>query len=206
MVPPKDKELKSELTEIKKNIAREDILASGSSRRLSGSGFSTISDDGEKEEVTFGELRELWNRQIETLETLAELPNTESKADQDEKEKDGPNVLRQVKYPSQICIHGKVKGTCVDCGGKRVCIHGRQKAQCRECKRNGVTGTGSQICEHDKRKSVCRICKGSQICEHGKRKTACDVCYMAKIDGRDRQSRLVSFPLRRPPSHLKPNV
>ena len=180
MVPPKDKELKSELTEIKKNIAREDILASGSSRRLSGAGFSTISDEGEKEEVSFGELRELWNRQIETLETLAELPNTESKADQDEKEKDGPNVLR--KYPSQICIHGKVKGTCVDCGGQRICIHGRQKAQCRDCKRNGVTGTGSQICEHDKRRSVCKKCKGSQICEHGKRKTACDMC---KSRGRD---------------------
>ena len=171
MVPPrKNEESKSELTKLKKNIAREEILASGSRRRLSGSGFSTISPV-----ASLGEFTELWNRQIETL---AELPNTESKADQDEKDKAGPNVLRQVKYPSQICIHGKVRGTCVDCGGQRICIHGRQKAQCRDCKRNGVPGAGSQICEHDKRRSVCKICKGSQICKHGKRKTACGVCKM----------------------------
>lgn len=166
MVPPrfKNKELKSELTEIKKKIAREDILASGSGRRLSGSGFSMISDDGEKEEVSFGEFGKLWNRQVETrLCPLVESPNTEIKS---------PEFINS----SQICIHGKVKGTCVDCGGQRICIHGRQKAQCRDCKRNGVPGAGSQICEHDKRRSVCKICKGSQICEHLKRKTACDVC------------------------------
>ena len=81
---------------------------------------------------------------------------------------------------SQVCIHGKVKGTCKDCGGTRICIHGRQKAQCRDCKKAGVPGAGSQICEHDKRKSVCKICRGSQICVHGNRKGMCTLCNAAR--------------------------
>ena len=82
---------------------------------------------------------------------------------------------------SQVCIHGRVKGTCKVCGGTRICIHGRQKAQCRDCKKAGIPGAGSQICEHDKRRSVCKICRGSQICEHDKRRSFCKICRGSQI-------------------------
>ena len=84
---------------------------------------------------------------------------------------------------SQVCIHGRVKGTCKQCGGKRICIHGRQKAQCRECKAAGVPGAGSQICEHDKRRSVCKICQGSEICSHVNRRISCKICKNAASEG-----------------------
>ena len=73
-----------------------------------------------------------------------------------------------------ICEHNKRRSVCVVCGGGELCIHKKQKAQCIACK-------GSQICEHKKIRSQCKDCKGPRICEHDKYKAYCKECGGSQI-------------------------
>ena len=68
-----------------------------------------------------------------------------------------------------ICIHGKYKYFCRECGGTQICEHNKIKSYCKECK-------GSQICEHKLQKYICKECKGKGICEHNKQKRQCKEC------------------------------
>ena len=71
----------------------------------------------------------------------------------------------------QLCSHDGIKYRCKECGGSQICIHGRIKYRCKEC-------GGSQICKHNKQKQQCKECGGSQICKHGKQKASCKKCRM----------------------------
>jgi len=51
-----------------------------------------------------------------------------------------------------MCIHGKNKRCCFDCGGDRMCEHRRYKETCKIC-------IVSQICPHRNRKNKCMECK-----------------------------------------------
>ena len=62
------------------------------------------------------------------------------------------------KFPDEEIIKLIPKDTIIN-NYNYICIHGKCKYFCREC-------GGSQICEHNKIKSYCKECKGSQICEH----------------------------------------
>ena len=84
-------------------------------------------------------------------------------------EESGQQIIIKRSNDRGICIHGKRKYNCINCGGKRVCEHGKWKYQCKIC-------GGKGICEHGKRKYLCKICGGKGICEHGKRKYECKVC------------------------------
>ena len=68
-----------------------------------------------------------------------------------------------------ICIHGKCKYFCRECGGTQICEHNKIKPYCKECK-------GSQICTHDIQKYLCKGCKGKGICKHNKQKRQCKEC------------------------------
>lgn len=68
-----------------------------------------------------------------------------------------------------VCIHGKQKSFCKECGGSQICIHNRQKSRCKEC-------GGIGICVHNKIKSYCKECDGSSICIHNRRKSTCKDC------------------------------
>ena len=56
-----------------------------------------------------------------------------------------------------MCLHGRRKSYCADCGGSSICPHRRILATCRECK-------GSQICTHDRLRSCCKPCGGWSLC------------------------------------------
>ena len=98
-------------------------------------------------------------------------------------------VIINDKY---ICVHGKCKYFCKECGGSRICEHDRIKYFCKKCKGSQICKHdrvkynckecgGSQICEHGKQKQQCKDCGGSQICEHGKQKSSCKECRKNKI-------------------------
>ena len=68
-----------------------------------------------------------------------------------------------------ICMHGKQKCQCTECGGSSICVHKKRRSECTEC-------GGSRICEHKKVRSRCTECGGSNICEHKKRRSRCTEC------------------------------
>jgi hypothetical protein len=88
---------------------------------------------------------------------------------------------------SLICIHGKRKNICVDCHGRSICIHEKIKGNCKECN-IGLMCIHDKIkynckkchigyrCEHNKEKRYCKECHGSSICIHGKIKYTCKEC------------------------------
>ena len=73
-----------------------------------------------------------------------------------------------------LCVHGRKRGVCKDCGGSEVCEHGKQRSKCKEC-------GGSQICEHGRQRSQCKECGGATFCAHGKRRNECKECGGASI-------------------------
>ena len=85
-----------------------------------------------------------------------------------------PNICFHENQKCGICIHGKDKSYCKECGGSQICIHGKNKKNCKEC-------GGLNICIHGKIKSYCKECGGSQICIHGKRKSNCKECGGSNI-------------------------
>ena len=74
-----------------------------------------------------------------------------------------------IKVGIGLCIHGRQRSVCRECGGKGICEHGRRRTTCREC-------GGASICEHDRRRSECKECNGSQFCQHGKKCSVCREC------------------------------
>jgi hypothetical protein len=56
---------------------------------------------------------------------------------------------KRVRY---VCIHGKRKETCKECGGSAICIHNHHRRFCRQCK-------GASLCWHGVQKSRCSLCK-----------------------------------------------
>ena len=67
---------------------------------------------------------------------------------------------------SQICVHGRRKTRCVDCGSSggagSVCQHGRNRDKCNQC----------QTCDHGNRRAKCGHCK----CPHGFFIVKCTLC------------------------------
>ena len=97
-----------------------------------------------------------------------------------------------------LCVHGRFKYQCKDCGGSRFCIHGRQKYQCKDCgsfcehgkrKRTCRLCGGAGICKHGRYKYRCKDCNGSGICEHGKRKQQCNTCGGSQLCKNCKQTR-----------------
>uniref|UniRef100_A0A0G4FYU6 CBM20 domain-containing protein n=1 Tax=Chromera velia CCMP2878 TaxID=1169474 RepID=A0A0G4FYU6_9ALVE len=68
-----------------------------------------------------------------------------------------------------ICEHGRIRSQCKDCGGASICEHGRIRFQCKEC-------GGEGVCEHGRRRVQCKDCGGKGICEHGRRRVQCKDC------------------------------
>ncbi len=70
---------------------------------------------------------------------------------------------------ASICEHKRIRSRCVECGGASICEHKRERCKCVEC-------GGASICEHKRQRSQCVDCGGSQICEHGRQKCRCVEC------------------------------
>jgi len=72
-----------------------------------------------------------------------------------------------------VCIHGKNKKICRQCGGSKICIHNKYKNDCNIC-------LGSRICKHLKHKKRCKLCKNENnpLCNHGKNIKYCPECYI----------------------------
>ena len=83
------------------------------------------------------------------------------------------------KYLPKLCIHGKRKYYCRECGGKYYCIHGKGKRICRQC-------GGNDRCIHDREKYTCKECGGSSFCNHGRIKSKCIECGGGSICEHDR--------------------
>uniref|UniRef100_A0A0G4G4Z1 CBM20 domain-containing protein n=1 Tax=Chromera velia CCMP2878 TaxID=1169474 RepID=A0A0G4G4Z1_9ALVE len=73
-----------------------------------------------------------------------------------------------------LCLHGRVRSRCKECGGARVCEHGRERYRCKFC-------GGSSICKHGRRRYKCKDCGGSSFCEHGRIRSVCKECGGASI-------------------------
>ena len=39
----------------------------------------------------------------------------------------------------QVCVHGRQKSHCRDCGGSQICAHGGRKNSCKECRGHART-------------------------------------------------------------------
>uniref|UniRef100_A0A0G4FN44 CBM20 domain-containing protein n=1 Tax=Chromera velia CCMP2878 TaxID=1169474 RepID=A0A0G4FN44_9ALVE len=81
---------------------------------------------------------------------------------------EGGEVKRN-RHGHILCLHGRVRYRCKDCGGKSICEHGRQRRHCKEC-------GGSSICVHGRRRYECKECGGSSICVHGRQRYHCKDC------------------------------
>ena len=68
-----------------------------------------------------------------------------------------------------MCIHGRRKARCSECGGNEICLHGKQRYKCKDC-------MGRGICIHDIQRYFCRSCGGKGICSHDRRKNECILC------------------------------
>ena len=109
------------------------------------------------------------------------------------KEEEIIDLIEKVTTTSDyICIHGKIKYFCKECGGSQICKHDRIKYACKKCKgslycmhnkqkQKCKECGGSQICIHNKQQQQCKECGGSQICEHMKQKASCKECRIKLI-------------------------
>lgn len=78
-------------------------------------------------------------------------------------------IENDIKVGTCLCIHGRRRSQCKECGGSCICEHGRRRSRCKECR-------GSQICIHDRIRSQCKECGGSSYCHHGRLRTTCREC------------------------------
>jgi len=117
----------------------------------------------------------------------APAPAAEKKADSP-KAADAPADAPKTKKKDvrAICVHGKRKALCAECGGNGLCDHGKDKRWCKAC-------GGSALCEHGKDKRWCKACPGGGSapvaikCTHGKRKVHCRECAPASFCQHDRR-------------------
>ena len=73
-----------------------------------------------------------------------------------------------------ICIHFKDKYSCKECaaagiGGPKRCIHDKIVGRCVEC-------GGANICEHKKVRQSCKFCLKVRACVHNKKRNMCLDC------------------------------
>lgn len=89
---------------------------------------------------------------------------------------------------SRICVHGKHKAVCKECGGSAICTHQKVKWSCLLCKgvpaKRILNPMGShKKCIHDRETRDCKECGGHRICTHNKQKYKCAACgYVKKKD------------------------
>ena len=85
-------------------------------------------------------------------------------------------IENNIKVGTGLCIHGKQRSICRECGGKSICEHGRIRSRCKQC-------GGGSVCQHGRIRSqckecggglfvntirsTCKECGGGSICEHG---------------------------------------
>lgn len=85
------------------------------------------------------------------------------------------------------CVHGRIKYTCVPCGGGKVCEDGIQRAVCKICaphnrcihdrtKYKCIECKGGSVCDHNILRTLCAECGGGSLCEHYKTKSQCTKC------------------------------
>uniref|UniRef100_A0A0G4HC16 CBM20 domain-containing protein n=1 Tax=Chromera velia CCMP2878 TaxID=1169474 RepID=A0A0G4HC16_9ALVE len=100
--------------------------------------------------------------------------------------REGEEVKRN-RHGQIVCLHGRVRSQCKECGGRSICEHGRIRSRCKECGGGGICEHGrirsrckecggSGICEHGRKRSQCKECGGKSICEHGRRRSQCKEC------------------------------
>uniref|UniRef100_A0A0G4I1K2 CBM20 domain-containing protein n=1 Tax=Chromera velia CCMP2878 TaxID=1169474 RepID=A0A0G4I1K2_9ALVE len=85
------------------------------------------------------------------------------------KKREYTGEVKRDRHGRILCLHGRVRTTCKECGGGSVCEHGRQRSRCKECGGNG-------LCEHGRQRSNCKDCGGKGICEHGRIRCRCKEC------------------------------
>ncbi len=56
---------------------------------------------------------------------------------------------QRIRY---VCIHGKRKETCKECGGSGICVHKHHRRFCKQCQ-------GTSLCWHGVQKSRCTLCR-----------------------------------------------
>jgi len=56
---------------------------------------------------------------------------------------------KRIRY---VCVHGKRKETCKECGGSAICVHNHHRRFCKQCQ-------GGSLCWHGVQKSRCTQCK-----------------------------------------------
>ena len=92
-----------------------------------------------------------------------------------------------IKVGTCLCIHGRRRYECKECGGGSICEHGRLRSQCKQCGGGSICQHGrirsrckqcggSQICIHDRIRSTSNECRGGSICEHNKQRNTCKLC------------------------------
>uniref|UniRef100_A0A0G4HRW6 CBM20 domain-containing protein n=1 Tax=Chromera velia CCMP2878 TaxID=1169474 RepID=A0A0G4HRW6_9ALVE len=81
---------------------------------------------------------------------------------------EGGEVKRN-RHGQILCLHGRVRTRCKECGGGSICEHGRIRSQCKEC-------GGKSLCEHGRPRHQCKECGGKGICEHGRPRHQCKEC------------------------------
>ena len=50
-------------------------------------------------------------------------------------------IENNIKVGTCLCIHGKQRSLCIECGGKSICEHGRIRSRCKQC-------GGGSVCQH----------------------------------------------------------
>ena len=83
-------------------------------------------------------------------------------------------IENDIKVGTCLCVHGRRRTRCKQCGGGSICEHGRRRYICKEC-------GGGSVCQHGKRKWYCKLCEGSQICIHGRVRYTCKECKGSQI-------------------------
>eukprot|EP00820_Chromera_velia_P018912 Cvel_27818.t2-p1 / transcript=Cvel_27818.t2 / gene=Cvel_27818 / organism=Chromera_velia_CCMP2878 / gene_product=Zinc finger protein 571, putative / transcript_product=Zinc finger protein 571, putative / location=Cvel_scaffold3533:8188-9864(+) / protein_length=559 / sequence_SO=supercontig / SO=protein_coding / is_pseudo=false len=97
-------------------------------------------------------------------------------------DREGEEVKRN-RHRQILCLHGRVRSQCKECGGRGICDHGRQRHICKKC-------GGRSICEHGRIRSQCKECGGGSICVHGRIRSRCKECGGGSICEHGRQRAL----------------
>ncbi|KAG5181462.1 hypothetical protein JKP88DRAFT_165653 [Tribonema minus] len=113
-----------------------------------------------------------------------------------------PNAFGLKHTCNRMCLHGRKRYYCKECGGASICAHMRRRTTCQECKRSrGGAGTyehghrrrhceecrGRIPCKHGRRRYRCTQCNGASICDHGRRRARCKECGGPDICAHGRQ-------------------
>ena len=73
-------------------------------------------------------------------------------------------IENNIKVGTGLCLHGRQRSVCRECGGKSICEHGRRRSICKQC-------GGGSVCQHGRIRSQCKECGGSVYCQHDRLRT-----------------------------------